>query len=118
MRQKVAISCAFLHEPRVIVFDEPLTGLDPRAIRTLKDQIRQRASAGAAIIISSHLLSLVEDICSHLLILSKGRCKFFGPLDELRSAFGELSGDASLEEVFFHATDGTESSEDGRDALA
>jgi ABC-2 type transport system ATP-binding protein len=105
MRQKVAISCAFLHQPRVIVFDEPLTGLDPRAIRTLKDQIRQRAEGGAAIIISSHLLSLVEDICSHLLILHRGRQRFFGPLTELREAFAALSREASLEEIFFHATE-------------
>ena len=61
MRQKVAISCAFLHQLQVIVFDEPLTGLDPRAIRTLKDQIVRRASEGAAILISSHLLSLAEE---------------------------------------------------------
>lgn len=115
MRQKVAISCAFLHQPQVIVFDEPLTGLDPRAIRTLKDQILQRASEGAAIMISSHLLSLVEDICTHLLILSKGQRRFFGPLGELRSAFSEISGDASLEEVFFHATDGTQFREGASD---
>jgi ABC-2 type transport system ATP-binding protein len=83
MRQKVAISCAFLHQPHVIVFDEPLTGLDPRAIRTLKDQIRQRADGGAAVIISSHLLSLVEDICTHLLILHRGRQTFFGRLDRV-----------------------------------
>src|SRR5262249_20348536 len=60
-RQKVAICCAYLHDPQAILFDEPLTGLDPYAIRTLKASIAQRAAAGAAVIVSSHLLSLVED---------------------------------------------------------
>ena len=70
--QKVAICCAYLHDPRAILFDEPLTGLDPYAIRTLKASIAQRAAAGAAILVSSHLLALVEDLCTHLLILNKG----------------------------------------------
>ena len=107
MRQKVAICCAYLHEPEAILFDEPLTGLDPRAIRTLKDSILERAENGAAVLISSHLLSLVEDLCTHLLILSRGQCRFFGALPELRSAFSELNTDASLEDLFFHATDGS-----------
>ena len=107
MRQKVAICCAYLHEPEAILFDEPLTGLDPRAIRTLKDSILERAGNGAAVVISSHLLSLVEDLCTHLLILSRGQCRFFGPLLELRSAFSDLNADASLEDLFFHATDGS-----------
>ena len=72
MRQKVAICCAYLHEPKAILFDEPLTGLDPYAIRTLKASIAERAAAGAAIMVSSHLLSLVEDLCTHLLILNRG----------------------------------------------
>ncbi len=105
MRQKVAICCAYLHAPDAIFFDEPLTGLDPRAIRTLKDSIRERAENGAAVVISSHLLSLVEDLCTHLLILNRGQSLFCGPLHELRSAFSELSADASLEDVFFYATD-------------
>lgn len=106
MRQKVAICCAYLHDPRVILFDEPLTGLDPRGIRTLKTSILERAEAGAAVIISSHLLSLVEDLCSHLLILHKGKRLFFGSVDEARREFDAMEGDATLEEVFFRATEG------------
>ncbi len=101
MRQKVAIACAYLHEPQVILFDEPLTGLDPHAIRSLKASIRQRAADGAAVMISSHLLSLVEDLCTHLLILDRGLRRFFGTLAELRTAYGETS---SLEDLFFQAT--------------
>jgi ABC-2 type transport system ATP-binding protein len=104
MRQKVAISCAYLHDPAAILFDEPLTGLDPYAIRTLKASIRDRAAAGAAILISSHLLSLVEDLCTHLLILNKGECLFHGSLELARTHYGDLQGLASLEEVFFRAT--------------
>jgi ABC-2 type transport system ATP-binding protein len=105
MRQKVAICCAYLHEPRVILFDEPLTGLDPYAIRALKASITKRAAAGAAIMVSSHLLSLVEDLCTHLLILNKGRSLFSGTLDEARAQYADLQGDASLEEVFFRANE-------------
>jgi ABC-2 type transport system ATP-binding protein len=106
MRQKVAVACAYLHDPRAILFDEPLTGLDPHGIRTLKSSIVARAADGAAIIVSSHLLSLVEDLCSDLLILQKGRALFSGPVAEARTRFGELGQDASLEEVFFRALEG------------
>ena len=106
MRQKVAICCAYLHQPRAILFDEPITGLDPHGIRTMKDSIRQRAAAGAAVVVSSHLLSLVEDLCTHLLILDHGRRIFFGPVEQARLAFPNVSGNASLEDMFFRATAG------------
>ena len=105
MRQKVAICCAYLHAPRAVLFDEPLTGLDPRGIRTMKESIRRHAGEGNAIVVSSHLLSLVEDLCTHLLILNRGRSLFFGPVEEARAAFADLAGDASLEEQFFRATE-------------
>ena len=104
MRQKAAISCAYLHDPKAILFDEPLTGLDPYAIRTLKASIAERARLGAAVIVSSHLLALVEDLCTHLLILHKGQRLFYGSLDQARSQYADLQGEASLEEVFFRAT--------------
>ena len=106
MRQKVAICCAYLHDPKAILFDEPHTGLDPRGIRTMKNSVLERAAAGAGVIVSSHLLELVEDMCSHLLILHKGKRLFFGKMAEARTAFGEDLGDASLEDLFFHATEG------------
>jgi ABC-2 type transport system ATP-binding protein len=106
MRQKVAICCGYLHDPAAILFDEPLTGLDPRGIRTLKQSIIDRARDGASIIISSHLLSLVDDLCTHLLILERGRSLFFGPVSEARTAFAGHTGEVSLEEVFFRATEG------------
>ena len=110
MRQKVAICCAYLHGPKAILFDEPLTGLDPYAIRMLKGSITHRAATGAAVVVSSHLLSLVEDLCTHLLILNKGRSLFAGTLAEARSNYADLQGEASLEEVFFRATESSRSS--------
>ena len=106
MRQKTAVCCAYLHEPSAILFDEPMVGLDPRGMRTIKDSIRERADSGSAIIISSHMLALVEDLCSHLLILHAGKRLFWGSIDEARSAYGRLEEEESLEEVFFRATEG------------
>ena len=105
MRQKVAICCAYLHQPQAILFDEPMTGLDPRGIRTLKETVFERARAGAAVLISSHLLALVEDLCTHLLILHHGKSLFFGKMQEARNAFAVVDQDASLEDVFFRATE-------------
>ena len=106
MRQKVAICCAYLHEPRAILVDEPLTGLDPRGIRTMKDSLRERAAGGAAIVVSSHLLALVEDLCTHLLILDRGRPLFSGDMADARTACAGAATDSSLEEVFFRVTEG------------
>jgi len=104
MKQKLAIACGLLHSPRVIYFDEPLTGLDPLGIRRMKDSILKRARDGAAIIISSHLLHLVEEICSRILILKNGRKIIDGTLEEITRKFSEQPGDANLEEIFFRAT--------------
>jgi len=104
MKQKLAIACGLLHSPKVIYFDEPLTGLDPLGIRRMKDSILKRARNGAAIIISSHLLHLLEEVCSHILILKNGRKVIDGTIAEIAQKFSQQS-DASLEEVFFRATD-------------
>ena len=107
MKQKLAIACGLLHSPRVIYFDEPLTGLDPFGIRRMKDSILKRARDGAAIIVSSHLLHLVEEICSRILILKNGRKIADGTLAEITQKFSEQPSDANLEEIFFRATSET-----------
>jgi ABC-2 type transport system ATP-binding protein len=104
MRQKLAICCAYLHGPQAILFDEPLTGLDPRGIRVLKQSLTERAAQGAAVMVSSHLLAMVEDLCTHVLILSSGEQRFFGPIDELRTSFDQVDTTARLEDMFFAAT--------------
>ena len=104
MRQKLAICCAYLQQPKVLLLDEPMTGLDPQAIRVLKQSVIDQAKSGAAVIISSHLLAMVEDICTHVLVLNSGRCKFFGTLDQLQTKFsGDELEATTLEEAFFSA---------------
>ena len=102
MRQKLALCCAYLQCPRALMLDEPMTGLDPRGIRNLKAAIASHAAQGNAVIISSHLLAMVEDICSHVLLMDRGQQRFFGSLGELRARFA-MKEDESLEDVFFEA---------------
>jgi ABC-2 type transport system ATP-binding protein len=104
MRQKLAIVCGYLHDPQAILFDEPLTGLDPQGIRIFKRSLRQRAEQGSAVMISSHMLAMVEDLCTHVLILDRGVQRFFGSLEELRETFNRVDAAASLEDIFFAAT--------------
>jgi ABC-2 type transport system ATP-binding protein len=104
MKQKLVIACGLLHAPKVIYFDEPLTGLDPLGIRRMKDSILKRARDGAAVMISSHLLHLVQEICSHILILKNGRNVSFGSIEDITRQFSVAAGQANLEEVFFRAT--------------
>jgi ABC-2 type transport system ATP-binding protein len=74
----------------------------------MKDSVRQRAASGAAFVVSSHLLALVQDLCTHLLILHRGQRLFFGATEQARAAFADLKSDASLEELFFRATESPE----------
>jgi ABC-2 type transport system ATP-binding protein len=108
MKQKLAIACGLLHGPQVLFFDEPLTGLDPLGIRRMKNSIVQRARAGAAIILSSHLLTLLEEVCTHVLILKKGNKIANGTLTEVTTQFSNGDVNVSLEEVFIRATGGSE----------
>lgn len=104
MRQKVAVACALLHDPAALLFDEPLTGLDPRGIRTLYEAIRRRAAAGAAVILSSHLLGQIEGLCTGFAMMRQGRLLFAGTSEELRARYAPMG--ESLEEIFFHLTEG------------
>jgi ABC-2 type transport system ATP-binding protein len=104
MLQKLSLACAFLREPRVVILDEPLTGLDPRGIRNIKCSIRRRAEAGTAFLLSSHLLVLVEALCDQVLIVHRGRKMAFGSLEDIRR-MAALHAEASLEDVFFAVTE-------------
>jgi ABC-2 type transport system ATP-binding protein len=104
MLQKLSLACAFLREPGVIILDEPLTGLDPRGIRNIKESIRRRAASGTAFLLSSHLLVLVEALCDQVLILHRGEKMAFGSLEEIRG-MATLHAEASLEDVFFAVTE-------------
>ncbi len=106
MRQKLVIACGLLHSPGNLIFDEPLTGLDPLGIRKMKATIVDRARAGASIIVSSHLLHLVEEICNRILILKEGKKIIHGSLSAISESIPELKGDLSLEEIFIRVTEG------------
>jgi ABC-2 type transport system ATP-binding protein len=108
MKQKLAIACGLLHSPSVLIFDEPLTGLDPLGIRRMKDSILRRAQDGAAIVLSSHLLHLLEEVCSHVLILKKGESIAYDTMAAVHARFSDGNANASLEDVFIRATGGSE----------
>ncbi len=99
-RQKVALSMGLLHEPRVLLLDEPLSGLDAAAARVLKELLRGLADRGAAVLYSSHILDVVERLCDRAIILSGGRIVADAPTSELVSR----SEDKTLESVFHALT--------------
>jgi ABC-2 type transport system ATP-binding protein len=102
MKQKVAIACGLLHEPKALLFDEPLTGLDPLGIRHMKSTIVARGRDGGAVIVSSHLLHLVEEICTRVVIIDRGKKVADGTLAEL-SAHAAAEG-STLEQIFLKVT--------------
>jgi len=106
MKQKLTIACAFLHDPKLILLDEPLTGLDPFGIRKVKQSLRARAAAGAALVLSSHLLPIVEELCDRVLVIAGGRKVAFGTIAEIRAqlAAAQGGGEGSLEDLFMAIT--------------
>jgi ABC-2 type transport system ATP-binding protein len=103
MKQKLAIACGLLHDPVALMLDEPLTGLDPVGIRRMKATIAGRARAGTAVILSSHLLHLVEELCTRLLVIRKGERVAYGTVAEIVAERPELEG-RSLEDLFIALT--------------
>lgn len=103
MRQKLAIACGLLHTPSALLLDEPLTGLDPVGIRRMKETIAARAREGASVILSSHLLHLVEELCTRILVIRRGEMVAFGPIADIVAARPELEG-RTLEEIFLALT--------------
>jgi len=106
MKQKLMIATALLHNPSALILDEPLTGLDPGAMRRMKRTVVEQAEAGTAVIVSSHLLHLVQEICGRIAILRNGRKVLEGTIPEIRAALPDLDADADLEEIFLRATEG------------
>jgi ABC-2 type transport system ATP-binding protein len=104
MKQKVAIACGLIHDPSALLFDEPLTGLDPLGIRHMKETIVARGRAGAAVIVSSHLLHLVEEICTRVVIINRGVKVADGTMAELKAQAQTADAGSSLEEIFLKVT--------------
>jgi ABC-2 type transport system ATP-binding protein len=104
MRQKVVIACGLVRTPPVLLFDEPLTGLDPIGIRRMRNTIVARARAGAAILLSSHLLHLVQEVCSRVIVMDRGRKVADGTFDELATRADLAATGSNLEQIFLHVT--------------
>ncbi len=109
MKQKLTLACALIHDPQLLLMDEPLTGLDPVGIRQVKNLLSRRAAAGAGIVLSSHQLPLIEELCTRLIFMHQGRIVASGTQRELAAAFPAAGG---LEAIFLAVTaEGTESTE-------
>jgi ABC-2 type transport system ATP-binding protein len=106
MKQKLIISSALIHRPEVIVVDEPLVGLDPKAARLLKEIFRGFVGRGGTILMSTHTLEVAEALCDRLAIIQNGQIRAEGTMDDLRRE--AESGDARLEEIFLKLTGGDE----------
>jgi len=108
MRQKTAMAAALVHDPRVLVLDEPTVGLDPKSARLMKDILRQTAERGRAVFLSTHILEIAERMCDRIGIINRGRLIATGTMNELRS-LGK--GESSLEDIFLSLTGGAEYAE-------
>ena len=102
MRQKIVVMGVILHDPKVWILDEPLTGLDPKSAFTLKEMMREHADAGNTVIFSTHVLEVAEKVCDEVAIINKGQLIFNGTLDDMRK---EFKANESLEEMFLEITE-------------
>ncbi len=109
MQQKIALAAALMHDPKVLVLDEPTVGLDPKSARLIKDILRQMAERGTAVFLSTHILEIAERMCDRIGIINQGELIAVGTMDQLRS-LGK-SGERSLEDIFLSLTGGTEEAE-------
>ena len=116
MRQRLVFASAVLHDPPALVVDEPMVGLDPRSMRLVKDLLRRRTAAGRAVFMSTHTLSIAEEIADRIGIIHLGRVRFLGTLAQMREAVRRDY--ASLEHMFLEMTDGGNGTGDLADSAA
>jgi len=109
MQQKTSLAAALMHDPKVLVLDEPTVGLDPKSARLIKDILRQLADRGAAVMLSTHILEIAERMCDRIGIINKGQLIAVGTMDELRTL--DKTGEASLEDIFLSLTGGADETE-------
>jgi ABC-2 type transport system ATP-binding protein len=114
MRQRLALAAALIHRPRVLVLDEPTVGLDPEGALELRRRLRRLAAEGVAVFLSTHSLTVAEELCGRIAIIDRGRLVALGTLEELRARAGSDGGPvgASLEAVFLEIVQGERA--DGR----
>jgi ABC-2 type transport system ATP-binding protein len=118
MKKKLSLACALIHRPEILFLDEPFEGIDAIAARTLKDLLSKLTARGLTIFLTSHVLEIVERLCTDIAIISQGRLVAAGPLDQLRRGIS-VSGDGravgeqmSLEEYFIHVVGGVRQTHD------
>ncbi len=111
MKKKLALACALIHRPEMLFLDEPFEGVDAVASRTLKDLLSRLTARGVTVFLTSHVLEIVERLCTHIAIISAGRLVAAGPLEELRRGIsvggGAAGGALSLEDYFISVVGGT-----------
>jgi len=100
MKQKISLIAAFLHNPDVLILDEPIVGLDPESAYRLKQMMKSHSRKGKTVFFSTHVMEIVEKICDRVAIISKGELLFTGSIEELK----KNRGDATMEEVFLEVT--------------
>ncbi|MGF1573896.1 MAG: ABC transporter ATP-binding protein [Sumerlaeia bacterium] len=102
MRQKLCFAVAFMHNPKVLVIDEPMIGLDPKSSRTLKNLLLEFCAAGGTVFLSTHLLYIAEELADRIGIINNGKIRFLGTMDELRK---NMSRNDALEDLFLKLTE-------------
>ena len=108
MQQKASLAAALMHDPKVLVLDEPTVGLDPKSARLIKDILRQLADRGSAVFVTTHILEIAERMCDRIGIINNGKLVAVGTMDELREM---QHGETSLEDIFLSLTGGAEETE-------
>jgi ABC-2 type transport system ATP-binding protein len=108
MQQKASLAAALMHDPKVLVLDEPTVGLDPKSARLIKDVLRQLADRGSTVFVTTHILEIAERMCDRIGIINKGQLVAIGTMDELR-AMGR--GESTLEDIFLSLTGGADTAE-------
>jgi ABC-2 type transport system ATP-binding protein len=114
MKKKLSLACALIHRPEVLFLDEPFEGVDAIASRTLKDLLSRLTARGLTVFLTSHVLEIVERLCTDIAIIAQGKLLAAGPLSELRKGIqvegdGQPAGPVSLEEYFIHIVGGERS---------
>ena len=105
MKQRLTFAAALLHEPAVLVVDEPMVGLDPRSVRLVKDLLRASAKRGMTIFMSTHLLTVAEEVADRVGIVEQGKLRFLGTIADLERQLDRQQ--TSLEDLYLHFTEGT-----------
>lgn len=108
-RQRLAIASALLHEPEVIIIDEPMVGLDPKNARVVKEELKARSRSGVTVFLSTHLLNVAQELADRVGIINHGKLLALGSVDEIQREF-EGSRDRSLEDLFLEITEGADES--------